>query len=142
MVANVKPTGKAMSMPAGLALGGAVSLGMTILAAAGIALLAEREILPEGSIGYAVMVLLLLAAAAGGIVANGKIKRRKLLVSGLSAAIYYGELLAITALFFGGQYQGMGVTALMVLAGAALPLLLARQGRGEGKRKRYKLPSR
>lgn len=131
-----------MSMPAGLALGGAVSLGMTILAAAGIALLAEREILPEGSIGYAVMVLLLLAAAAGGIVANGKIKRRKLLVSGLSAAIYYGELLAITALFFGGQYQGMGVTALMVLAGAALPLLLARQGRGEGKRKRYKLPSR
>ena len=28
---------------------------------------------------------------------------------------YYLCLLAITALFFGGQYQGVGVTALMVL---------------------------
>lgn len=142
MVANVKPTGRAMSMPAGLALSGGVSLCITILISAITAFLTEREIIPESAIGYYVMGLLLIAAAAGGITAIKKIKRRKLLAAALSGLIYYGELLAITALFFGGQYQAMGVTALMVLAGSALPLLMSGQGRGAVKRKHYKTPSR
>lgn len=142
MVANQKPTGRAMSMPAGLTLGAAVSLALTMIVSAIIAMLAEKEIIPESSIGYGVIVLLLTASAAGAFTANGKIRRRKLLVSLLSGVIYYAILLGITALFFGGQFQGMGVTALLVLAGAALPILLNQQGRGAVKHKRRKMPYR
>jgi hypothetical protein len=42
-----------------------------------------------------------------------------------SGAGYYLTLLAMTALFFGGQYQGMGVTLGLVLAGAGTATLLS-----------------
>lgn len=142
MVTDQKRTGTAVSVPAGLALGAVVSLSITIGLSAIIALLAEKEIIPENTIGYGVMILLFLAATAGTATANGKIKRRKLLVSALSGVVYYVILLSITALFFGGQYQGMGATALMVLAGCGLQLFTGQQGRGGQKHKRYKVPSR
>lgn len=142
MVTNQKRTGTAITMPAGLALGAAVSLVITIGAAAIIALLIQEEIIPESAAGYGVMILLLLAATAGTATANRKIKRRKLLVTALSAAVYYAILLSITALFFGGQYHGMGVTALLVLCGSALQLFTGQQSRGGQKRKHYKIHSR
>ena len=123
-------------------MGAAVSLVITIGAAAIIALLIQEEIIPENAVGYGVMILLLLAATAGTATANRKIKRRKLLVTALSAAAYYAILLSITALFFGGQYHGMGVTALLVLCGSALQLFTGQQSRGGQKRKYYKIHSR
>ena len=142
MVSNQKRTGTAMSIPAGLALGGAVSLALTLAFSAVIALLAVKGIISESSIGYGVMLLLLISATLGTATANAKIKRRKLMISGLSGLIYYAILLAITALFFGGQYKGMGVTALMILAGSGLQLLTGQQGRGGRNHKRYKTSHR
>ena len=142
MVANVKPTGRTMSMGAGLTLAGAVCLLCTICMSAIIAFMADKGIIQQAQIGYGVMILLGLTSAIGVITANGKIRRRKLLVSGITALIYFLELLGITALFFGGQYQGIGVTALMILCGAALPLLTDLKGRGGVKKRKYKIPSR
>ena len=65
MVVNRKVTGKASSVPAGLALGGAVSLGITLILAAVIAKMVSDEKLAEENIGYGVMVLLFTASAAG-----------------------------------------------------------------------------
>ena len=142
MVANVKPTERTMSMGAGLTLAGAVCLFSTICMSAIIAFMADKGIIQQAQIGYGVMILLGLTSAIGVITANGKIRRRKLLVSGITALIYFLELLGITALFFGGQYQGIGVTALMILCGAALPLLTDLKGRGGVKKRKYKIPSR
>ena len=140
---NQMATGRTKSMPAGLALGAAGSLGITFVMAAVGAKLVDMGTLKEGTIGYIAMVILLAASFCGGMISVGCIKRRKLMVCGLSGLIYYGILLSMTALFFGGQYAGMGVTALMVLCGCGLVVLSgARQGRGVHNKRRRKVTAR
>lgn len=124
MVANRKVTGTAVSMPAGLAMGSGVSLLVTLGGAAIFANLISREVLKETSIGYCAIVLILLSSLLGAAVAVTRIKRRRVYVCALTGVIYYGVLLAATAMFFGGQYTGMGVTALLVLAGCGTVALL------------------
>lgn len=113
-----KRKGRAVSMPAGLGTGTAVSVGLTVLLAGILAQLVLSQILPEAYIGYGVMVLLLGSSLAGAAVAAGKIKRQRILVCIFSGALYLLVLLGITALFFGGQYEAVGTTALLVMGGA------------------------
>ena len=136
MVINRKVTGKAASMPAGLALGGTVSLGITLLLAAIIAKMVSGERVAEENIGYWIMALLFVSSAAGAMMANSRIKRQKLLVTALSGLVYMGLLLSITALFFGGQYEAVGVTALVVMAGSLVTALLGGNGSRAGKRRK------
>lgn len=133
MVINRKVTGTASSMPAGLAVGGLVSLAVTILGSVMAANLVLREMIAESSVGYCAMLILLLASFGGARIAAARIKHRRLYVCILSGVVYYSLLLAITALFFGGQYQGMGVTALVVAAGCGTAALLEKN---EKKRRR------
>ena len=138
MVANHKVTGTASSMPAGLAAGWLVNLLLTIIGAGLSGLLISREILPESSIGYCIMLIILASSALGATTSIHRIKRRRAYVSLLSGLIYYGTLLSMTALFFGGQYQGMGVTALLVIAGCGMVLLLGLKGEKGPNRKKYR----
>lgn len=136
---NQKVTGRAKSMPAGLALGALGSLGITLALSILGAKLVDMGTLQEGTIGYIAMVILLLSSFFGGLISVGNIKRQKLMVCGLSALIYYCVLLGMTGLFFGGQYQGMGVTALVVLCGGSVAALaVMRQSRGAAGRKRHR----
>ena len=136
MVINRKPTGLASSMPAGLLAGGICALGGTLVISAIIAKLVDMETIPQDKIGYGIMVLLLVCAFLGANVACGKIKRQYLIVSAISAGIYFVILLSITALFFGGQFSGVGVTALLVLCGSLLAALA--RSRREGRKRRKK----
>lgn len=123
-------------------MGGICSLLITLACAAVLAWMVAEERMPETGIGYGVMILLLLASFAGAMVSWGKIKRQRMLVCVLSGAIYFGILLAITALFFGGQYSAVGVTGLLVLCGSALAAMAGlRQGRGT-KHPKIKMPNR
>ena len=128
-----------MSMPAGLAIGAAISIGWTILWAAVLAKLIDTEALDENAVGYGAMLILLTASFIGALLSGGRIKRQRVLVSMASGGIYYLVLIGITALFFGGQYTGMGVTALLVLAGSTCAMLLAAGERGGKKRKPIKM---
>lgn len=142
MAVNQKPTGRTMSMPGGLAIGGVCSLLITFACAAFLAWLVAEERMQESDIGYGVMVLLLLSSFAGAMAAWGKIKRQRMLVCLLSGIVYFGTLLAVTALFFGGQYSAVGVTALLILCGITLAAMMGlRQGRGSRHRK-MKMPHR
>ena len=135
MVTNRKVTGTAMSMPAGLALGGLASLAVTVAGSVLAAHLILKERIPESGVGYCSLFILLLSSVLGAAISVNRIKRRRLYVCALSAAVYYGILLSITALFFGGQYQGMGVTALVVTAGSGVVALLGAKGeKTRGKR--------
>lgn len=122
-------------MPAGLLIGGVCALGGTLVLSAVLAKLVDIETIPQDKIGYGIMVLLLVCAFLGANVACGKIKRQYLIVSVISAGIYFAVLISITALFFGGQYSGVGVTAILVLCGSLLAAL-ARSGKGEGRKRR------
>ena len=138
MVVNRKVTGKTSSMPAGLAMGAAISLGITLILASAIAKLVSSEKLAEEHIGYGVMVLLFVASAVGAATANSRIKRRRLLVSCLAGLTYMGILLSITALFFGGQYEAVGVTALLVMGGSICATLIGIDSKRGGHRKKGK----
>lgn len=128
MVANRKVTGTATSMPTGFAAGTLVSLLVTFVGAILCGYLINREVLPESGIGYSAMALILLSAVLGTSVAVSKIKRRRVYVCAISGLIYFGILLSMTALFFGGQYQGIGVTLLLVIGGSTLVALLGLRG--------------
>jgi putative membrane protein (TIGR04086 family) len=133
MVSNKKVTGKAMPMVAGLAVGVALSIGITMVLAGLTAHFVLSETISENAIGYAAMAALYLSAALGSLIAARMIKRRRMVVCLATGGIYFLTLLGMTALFFGGQYQGIGVTALVVLGGSGtIGLLGLRQGKGRG----------
>lgn len=132
-----KHTGRASSMPNGLLTGVAVSLGAIFVGAAVTAKLMDMEKLDESAVGYAVMAILLLASFLGSYVSGKRIKRQYLLVSGLSGAICIAVLLSITALFFGGQYEAVGVTVLLVLCGSMLAMLMETAPK-RGKRRHHR----
>lgn len=141
MTVNQKVTGTASSIPVGLALGAAVSLGITVLLSAATAWAILSGKLPEDSVGYCAMAILLVSSMAGAFTSIGKIKRRRFQMGLASGAIYFASLLAATALFFGGIYDGIGVTALMILCGSVLVILLGPGGQNRaGCRKRKKRP--
>lgn len=136
MVANRKVTGTAVSIPAGLAMAAVISIAITLAGAGGFGYLISKEVVSESAIGVCAMVIVLLSASAGAATAVGRIKRRRVYVCGLSGVIYYGLLLSMTALFFGGQYQGMGVTGLLVLAGCGAVALLGLRGEKSAHRRK------
>lgn len=142
MILSKKPTGRASSMPAGLAMGGLCSLAVTFVGASILAKLIDGNTLPESSIGYGIMVILILASFFGAMLAFHKIKRQRAVVCMASGVILYLVLLGMTALFFGGQYSGVGVTALLILCGSGLAVLLGLREKRGGKVQKIKIPNR
>ena len=138
MVVNKKVTGKSKPIAAGLAAGTAISLAVTLLGAAIIANLVLSEKIEAQSIGYGAAVILLAASALGAWISSVLVKRRWMLICLGAGGSYYLMLLAITALFFGGQYQGMGVTALLVLGGCGAVGLLGLRGEKQGGKRTRK----
>ena len=125
-----KTKGTAWGMPAGLAIGLLISLIITFAGSAATAYLVLGERMGENGIGYASLVILFVSSVMGAWGAVNCIKRQRLQVCLLSAAVYYLSLIAMTAMFFGGQYQGMGFTAIVVVIGVlAVAFFPAKEGR-------------
>ena len=118
--------GRATTMPVGFAWGGAVSLVITFLSAAVLAWMISSEKIRQSQIGYGVMVILVISAFSGAKTASVKIQRRHLMVSIGAGVIYQLLLLAMTALFFGGQYSGVGESTILIMCGCLLAFLLRR----------------
>ena len=133
MTVNHKVTGTAVSMPMGIGIGCGISMLLTVLGAGIAAKMIADEVLRETAIGYSAMTIVLIASSIGSLLAIRKVKRRKLQVSMLVGAVYFVSLMAMTALLFGGQYQGMGVTALLVDAGSGAVALLGSRERKPAK---------
>lgn len=142
MVINKKVTGKAMSMPLGFAVGLAISMVVTLITVGIMAQLVLGEKMKTEVIGYGSMVTLLLSSAAGAWVAAKMVKHRWMVVCLGGGAVYFLTLLACTALFFGGQYEGVGVTFLVVLAGSGAVGLLGLKGENSAVKKRRKRRTR
>lgn len=131
MTLKPKVTGTASTIPAGLVWSGVVSLSVTGITSVVAAWLVLSRRISWDAVGYCAMVILLLSSISGAVTAVRKIKRLRFQMCMASGAVYYACLLAITALFFGGTYHGLGVTALMVLCGCGIVALLAP---GQGRR--------
>ena len=130
---HVKTTGRAVSMPAGLAIGCGCSVLMTLMVAGVGAKMIDGGILQGTAFGYVSMASLFVSSMVGALVAASRIKRQKWMVSGISGLIYLLVLLSATALMFGGQYEGVGVTVLVIAAGAVIAAMITT---GQGREKR------
>jgi len=139
MTINHKPTGIALSFPKGLAISAIVSFLTTLVLTSIIAYLIDKEIINESSVGYAIMVMLILTSYTGSMIAWIKIKHRRLMVCVAAGGIYYCLLLSITALFFGGQYQAIGETALLVLCGSLLATMSGIKRRNKIQVRKFKV---
>ena len=142
MSVHQKATGRASSVWAGLAAGVTVSVVVTLLMTALTALLLDRERVAWETVGYWILSGIMLSAFLGAVTACRRIRRQKLMITAMSGLAYFAVLLSITALFFGGQYEAVGVTALLVAGGSGCAALLE-MGRGTGtvrgkRRKRYR----
>lgn len=135
---ETKRNGRTVSMPAGIVTGAAVSIAATLAGAAILALMLDREIIAWEQIGYGILILLPLAAAIGTSTAYKRICRQRMAVCLLSAAAFWGILLAITALFFGGRFEAVGVTGGLILAGSGCVMLLGGREKRAGKRRNRK----
>jgi len=136
---NQKANGRTSSIPAGLAVGAAVNIVITGMLTALLAILLDRETIAWEAVGYGILIMIMLSTFLGAVTAYSRIRRQRLLVCLMSGAVYFAMLLSVTALFFGGQYEAVAVTALLVAGGtgcAALPGL--GQGRGGRNRRRMK----
>lgn len=138
MVMNKKVTGKASSVPAGVTIGVCMSLAVMLVGAAVLAWLVASESVGEEMIGYGVMIILFAASVSGSWLSSMKIKRLRVQVSLITGGIYYLILLAITALFFGGRYHGMGVTGILVMLGSGTASILGLKGKNGRKVKTRK----
>ena len=142
MANSMKATGRAVSIPAGIGIGTLCALGWSVLGAMLTALLVTKEVVAEQAIGYGALIILVSAAFLTAKISYHKIKHRQAMVTAVSGCTYFLCLLAINALFFGGQYSGVGVTVGAILAGSVSALLLGnRQRRGKPHRT-YKIPKR
>ena len=142
MVANGKITGRAWSIPAGLAAGWGCSMAVTILLTAAVAYMLSSEKLTIEMTGYGSMITLVAAAATGAQISWRLIRHRRAMVCMLSGVCYFLSLMAITALFFGGQYSGVGVTAILVFGSAGGVTLLGLKENSSSRNHRKKYPYR
>lgn len=117
-------TGKASSIPGGLIAAASVSVMTTLILSAAIAYLLNKEIVTWSQSGYLIMAMLFLASFLGGKTAYSRIKRQRIVVALMSGLLFFGVLLAIAALFFGGQMDAVLETAGIIGAGCGTSALL------------------
>lgn len=142
MTVNRKTTGTASSIPAGLASGALVSIGMTLAGAFLTAKLLDSQILKWDNCGYGVLVILLISSWAGAVVTASKVKRKRLVMCLASGGIYFILLMISTALFFGGKYSGVGETGLLIFCGSMVGLFSGFPGKNRRKRRKIKVANR
>lgn len=132
-----KNNGKAKTMLAGLMEGLAINLITTLTGAVILAKLIDSEVVDWNNVGYGVIPILVLSSFWGSMVSYAKIKRKKLQVFMLSALWYWLTLLAITVIFFDGNFHAIGITLLLIFAGCGSGYLL-KIGKGSNKPKKQK----
>ena len=142
MVTKQKITGRASTMSAGLGYAAVISTMLTVILAAIVARLISDGYLKELGIGYSAMAILSSVSFCCAWISMKKIKRRKFMVCILSGNLYYVILMGITALFFGGQYEAVGVTWILVMGGSVFALVCGTSSRKEEKGRKWKIANR
>lgn len=132
-------SGRASSMPQGLIFGGATNVSITVAGCMILAKLLESEKMAWDKVGYGIMITLLLGSFAGAWVACRQIKRKIMQVGIISGVIYWGILLCITMLCFGGKTDGAVVSGALIMAGSICAALAGPCAKRGGKRAKKEL---
>lgn len=136
MPALKKHTGKAYSVSGGMAMSALINLIVTILWSLVIAYLMNKETITWQQAGYWIMGGIFCASFLGAKTAFIFIKRQRLLISLMSGILYWGILLCITALFFGGNCEAVLETAGIITSGSVTAALLTMPHTAQKHRKK------
>lgn len=124
MALNKKDSGKASAMTIGILFGVLVSVLISLVSSSILAGLISGEKMSADAVGYGTAVILVVASSVGAWTANAKIKHHRTQVCLITGGVYFLVLLAFTAMLFDGQYRGLGISAICVLAGCTVVALL------------------
>lgn len=124
MAVNRKITGKETSLLKSLLKGTAAGIILTLAGCALMSRLIVGEVLKDTSIGYCATGILVISSYAAAVVAMRAAKEKTAVISLISGLIYYGILLLVNAFCFRRGYEGLPVTALLILAGTGGALLI------------------
>ncbi len=133
---------KKLTIPAALAVGVLLSVTTMLATACVTAWLVNTEKMGETAMGYCALVILAVSTVAGAAGSAAISGQRRLLVCALLGGCYLAFLLACTALFFGGQYHGIGATVLLIMGCATAVGLLGKRGGKTQHRRHYKIKNR
>lgn len=121
-----------------LLIGAGVCIIITLITAAVSALLVSKEIIGEKWIESIAIVILFLSSLTGAKTGSMGEKEKNLYISPVIGLVYVLIVLSATAIFFGGQYQSVGVGAIAVLSGCILSVILGQKQGNKGKIRRSK----
>ena len=114
----------------------AVSLLVMVISIAIFTGLIRSERITEGASGYCTVCIHLLSIIIGACVASKEEKGNAIWISLLLALMYSIVLIAMTAIIFGGQYQGISATVFVILTGCAIPVIMGKWRLNVGKARR------
>ena len=103
-----------MSVPVGILTGVLLGLMITVLGAILLSMLIYRQTVQEDGVGIGAMIIVGVSALAGVIAAVTLVRRRRVQVCVLTGVGYQLSLLGMNALLFGGQYNGVMTTIILV----------------------------
>lgn len=126
---------KDKGLPEALGIGLLAGVILTLLGTGLLALLIGNETMDITAMSPGCIVIHLIGSALTGLVAYGVMKRQRIVVCALSALCYFLVQVGITALFFDGQYQGIGAGVLSIIGGGVLSVLPGFISRSSGGKK-------
>lgn len=107
--------------------GVACSCLVTMVVTAVLAGMISKKLIPEEKIDYCRVVILLISTIAGVDIAILKCDNRVLTGMYIGVA-YLAMLMTLTSIFFGGEYQRIGVTSSIVLIACFFAAMLRKNG--------------
>ena len=109
----------------------------TLMSTVIFAWMISKKVIPEENIIYCTMVILLISAITGSKIVTSKCDKKA--ATGICLGIVYlAMMLIVTTIFFGAQYQRIGVTTIIVLVGCVLAAMLSKSDRKNHKFKKSK----
>ena len=125
------------TMLSAILIGTATSILTSVIGAAITAWVISTGKAPQSGTNTAGWIILFLSAACGSWIASKMAEGKKLQTAMITGGAYLMILILMTALFFGGQYQGMGVSGIIVFGVCAIIAFLpTKNSPARGKRKR------
>ena len=133
--------GHAMTIPGGAVYGATFALLWTLVGSCILSWLIHTERVQEEATGYGSLIILLTASILSALLSYSIIKRQRVVACMSAGGVYLLMLMAITAMFFGGQFTGFGVTALVILGGCAVAIFLSMEhgNRKTGKGRKIRI---
>ena len=109
----------------------------TLMSTAIFSWMISKKVIPEEHVIYCTVVILLISAITGSEIVISKCDK-KAAMGICSGIVYLAMMLIVTTIFFGAQYQRIGVTTIIVLVGCVLAAMLTKSDRKNHKFKKSK----